>query len=120
VFTLDHENPAAPGVTNPAETNVCTFPLRELKVAVTVAEPAETAVSTPALDTEAIADGVTLHVAEVVTSLVELSLKVQIAASCTLSPTSNESPGADTLTDWGVGGGGGGITTAEEPPPPQP
>lgn len=74
VLTLSQENPERPGVTNPTETNAWTFPLRELTVAVTVAEPAATAVTTPVLETVATAEGVTLQVAVVVTFLVELSL----------------------------------------------
>ncbi|MGO9084113.1 MAG: hypothetical protein ACLQBK_02720 [Candidatus Sulfotelmatobacter sp.] len=73
----------------------------------------------PESETVATAVGAALHVALAVTSLVVESLYVQIAASCIVSPTSNDSPGAETLTDCGVGGGGGG-TTVEEPPPPQP
>jgi len=81
VFTLSHEKPESPGVTNPTETNALAVPLSDLKVAVTVTAPAEAAVSTPALDTLATAEGATLQVALAVTSLVELSLKVQIAPS---------------------------------------
>jgi hypothetical protein len=74
VLTLSHEKPDNPGVTNPAETNAWILPLKELEVAVTTAEPAETAVSRPVLEIVAIAGGVALQVALAVTSLVELSV----------------------------------------------
>jgi hypothetical protein len=48
--------------------------LSDPKVAVAVTEPAETAVSTPALETVATAAGVALQDALEVTSLVESSL----------------------------------------------
>jgi uncharacterized membrane protein (DUF485 family) len=52
-----------------------------LKVAATVAEPAETALSSPELETLATEAGVTLQFALVVTSFVVLSLYVTMAAS---------------------------------------
>ena len=70
-----------PGVTNPTETNTRRLALNELKVAATVAEPAETALSSPEMETPATADGAALHVALVVTSLVVLSLYVTMAES---------------------------------------
>jgi hypothetical protein len=81
VSTLSHENPALPGVTNPTETNTRKSALSELKVAATVAEPVEMAVSNPELETPATDAGVVLQVAVAVTSLVVLSLYVTIALS---------------------------------------
>jgi len=81
VSTLSHENPAFPGVTNPTETNTCRLALSESKVAATVAEPLETAVSNPELETPATDAGVELQVAAAVTSLVVLSLYVTMALS---------------------------------------
>ena len=55
--------------------------LSESKVAATVAEPLETAVSNPELETPATDAGVELQVAAAVTSLVVLSLYVTMALS---------------------------------------
>jgi hypothetical protein len=117
-LTLSQEKPETPGVTNPVDTNIPRLAFSDPKVAVAVTEPGERAVSRPVLERVAIAEGVALHDALEVTSWVELSLKVQTAASWTLSPTMKESPGATTLRDCGVGvevGGGLG----ELLPPPQ-
>jgi hypothetical protein len=81
VLTLSQEKPALPGVTNPTETNTLRLALSGLKAAATVAEPAETAVSNPELETLATDAGVTLQVALAVTSLVVLSLYVAMTVS---------------------------------------
>jgi len=81
VSTLSQEKPALPGVTNPIETNTRRFASSALKVAATVPEPAEVALSSPELETLTTEAGVTLHVALAVTSLVLLSLYVTMAVS---------------------------------------
>lgn len=81
VSTLCQEKPALPGVTKPTETNTRRLAFSALKLAATVAEPAETALNSPEEETLTTEAGATLHVALAVMSLVVLSLYVTMAAS---------------------------------------
>lgn len=78
-----------------AETVRAAFPLMPSMVAVTVAEPAPSAVAIPVLVMRATFPFVSVQVADAVTSAVEPSLKVPVALNCRVAPTERSTVAGD-------------------------
>jgi hypothetical protein len=88
------------------------LPVMPLRVAVMVAEPAVRAEARPAGVTVATAALDEVHVTDVETFAVELSLYVAVAMSCCVAPTAMLATGGVTARDVRVFAGAGTVTDA--------
>jgi hypothetical protein len=93
-----------------ADTVRAALPLMPSMVAVTVVEPAPSAVAIPALVMLATFAFVSVQVADAVTSAVEPSLKVALALNCRVAPTERSSVAGDAAMV---------ISVLPEPPEPE-